>query len=32
VDEARERAYAAVKLISFDGVQYRTDIAAGAGV
>jgi len=28
--EARARAYAGVDLISFDGVQYRTDIAAVA--
>jgi phosphoribosylamine--glycine ligase len=28
--EARARAYAGVDLISFDGVQYRTDIAAAA--
>jgi phosphoribosylamine--glycine ligase len=27
VNEARDRAYAAVDLISFDGVQYRRDIA-----
>jgi phosphoribosylamine---glycine ligase len=27
VSEARDRAYAAVDLISFDGVQYRRDIA-----
>jgi phosphoribosylamine--glycine ligase len=27
VSDARERAYAAVDLISFDGVQYRRDIA-----
>jgi phosphoribosylamine--glycine ligase len=27
VDDARDRAYAAVDLISFDGVQYRRDIA-----
>ena len=32
VDDARARAYAAVDLISFDGAQFRTDIAAGAGV
>jgi phosphoribosylamine--glycine ligase len=32
VDDARARAYEAVGLISFDGAQYRTDIAAGAGV
>jgi phosphoribosylamine--glycine ligase len=32
VDAARARAYAAVDLISFDGAQYRTDIAAVAGV
>jgi phosphoribosylamine--glycine ligase len=29
VGDARERAYAAVDLISFDGVQYRHDIARG---
>jgi phosphoribosylamine--glycine ligase len=29
VGEARDRAYAAVDLISFDGVQYRRDIARG---
>ena len=28
--EARERAYDAVSLISFDGMQYRRDIAAAA--
>ncbi len=28
--EARERAYAAAKLIEFDGMQMRTDIAAAA--
>jgi phosphoribosylamine--glycine ligase len=28
--EARERAYAAVELIAFDGVQYRRDIGARA--
>jgi phosphoribosylamine---glycine ligase len=28
VSDARERAYAAVDLISFDGVQYRRDIAS----
>jgi phosphoribosylamine--glycine ligase len=28
VEEARERAYAAVRQIDFEGVQYRTDIAA----
>jgi len=27
VNDARDRAYAAVDLISFDGVQYRSDIA-----
>jgi phosphoribosylamine-glycine ligase len=27
VSEARDHAYAAVDLISFDGVQYRRDIA-----
>jgi phosphoribosylamine--glycine ligase len=27
VNDARDRAYAAVDLISFDGVQYRRDIA-----
>jgi phosphoribosylamine---glycine ligase len=30
VREARERAYAAVDRISFDGVRHRTDIAAAA--
>ena len=29
VAEARDRAYAAVDLISFDGMQYRRDIARG---
>jgi phosphoribosylamine--glycine ligase len=29
VGEARDRAYAAVDLISFDGAQYRRDIARG---
>ena len=29
IGDARERAYAAVDLISFDGVQYRRDIARG---
>ena len=29
VGDARERAYAAVDLISFDGAQYRRDIARG---
>jgi phosphoribosylamine--glycine ligase len=28
--EARDRAYEAARMISFDGVQMRTDIAAGA--
>lgn len=28
LNEARERAYAAVKLVSFDGMFYRNDIAA----
>ena len=33
VSEARDRAYAAVELIEFEGMQYRTDIAAvAAGV
>ena len=32
VADARERAYAAVEKISFDGMRYRTDIAALAGV
>jgi phosphoribosylamine--glycine ligase len=27
VEDARDRAYAAVELISFEGVQYRRDIA-----
>jgi phosphoribosylamine--glycine ligase len=31
VGEARAQAYAAVERISFDGAQYRTDIAAVAG-
>ena len=31
VADARARAYAAVELITFDGVQYRQDIAAVAG-
>jgi phosphoribosylamine--glycine ligase len=31
VGEARERAYAAVGCVSFDGVQFRSDIAAVAG-
>jgi phosphoribosylamine--glycine ligase len=30
VEEARERAYAACELISFEGMQFRRDIAAGA--
>jgi phosphoribosylamine--glycine ligase len=30
VAEARQRAYAAVEKISFDGMRYRTDIAADA--
>jgi phosphoribosylamine--glycine ligase len=30
LDEARQRAYAACKLISFDGMQFRRDIAARA--
>ena len=30
LSQARERAYAAVKKISFEGMQYRTDIAARA--
>ena len=29
-DEARNRAYEACSRISFDGMTYRTDIAAGA--
>ncbi|MDX6636690.1 MAG: phosphoribosylamine---glycine ligase [Solirubrobacterales bacterium] len=29
-DEARERAYAAARLVSFDGMQVRSDIAARA--
>ncbi len=29
--EARNRAYAAVELVSFEGAQFRTDIAAVAG-
>ncbi|MEX2274970.1 MAG: phosphoribosylamine--glycine ligase [Actinomycetota bacterium] len=29
VDDARERAYEALSRISFDGMQYRTDIAQG---
>jgi phosphoribosylamine--glycine ligase len=28
--EARDRAYAAVSLISFEGMHYRMDIAQGA--
>jgi phosphoribosylamine--glycine ligase len=28
--EAQARAYAAVERISFDGMQYRSDIAAAA--
>jgi phosphoribosylamine-glycine ligase len=32
VSEARDRAYQAVGLISFDGVRYRHDIAAASGV
>ena len=31
VADARARAYAAVDLISFEGVQFRRDIAAVAG-
>lgn len=31
VAEARERAYAGVSRISFDGAQWRTDIAGGVG-
>ena len=31
LDAARDRAYAAVDEIAFDGAQYRRDIAAGAG-
>jgi phosphoribosylamine--glycine ligase len=31
VGEARDRAYAAVDLISFEGAKYRRDIAAVAG-
>ena len=30
VDEARQRAYDACDLISFDGMKLRHDIAAGA--
>jgi phosphoribosylamine--glycine ligase len=30
VSDARARAYGAVEMISWDGVQYRTDIAADA--
>jgi phosphoribosylamine--glycine ligase len=30
LDEARQRAYAACELISFDGMQFRRDIAARA--
>ena len=30
VSDARDRAYAAVQLVHFDGVQYRRDIAAAA--
>ena len=31
VGAARDRAYAAVELVSFEGVRYRRDIAAAAG-
>jgi len=31
VEQARERAYEAAALISFDGMQMRRDIAAGMG-
>ncbi len=31
LDQALEKAYAAVKLISFDGMQYRTDIGRRLG-
>jgi len=31
VGAARERAYAAVDLVTFEGVRYRHDIAAAAG-
>lgn len=31
VAEARERAYAGIALIRFDGMQYRSDIAERAG-
>ena len=30
LDEARQRAYAACELISFDGMRFRRDIAARA--
>ena len=30
IADARTRAYAAVELIAFDGMQHRTDIAAAA--
>src|SRR4029077_10360337 len=31
IREARERAYSGVRKVRFDGVRYRTDIAAAAG-
>jgi phosphoribosylamine---glycine ligase len=31
IPEARDRAYAAVNKVTFDGVRFRTDIAAAAG-
>jgi phosphoribosylamine---glycine ligase len=31
VGAARDRAYAAVELVNFDGVRFRRDIAAAAG-
>jgi len=31
IDVARARAYDAVEQISWPGMQYRTDIAAGVG-
>ncbi len=31
VDEAREKVYDALKAVHFQGMQYRTDIGAGAG-
>ena len=31
IGAARDRAYAAVGLVSFEGVRFRRDIAAAAG-